>query len=106
MNQALADEDLPPVFFLINDGSNKLAQQFVDDPRIDLLSFTGSCAVGKKVGANVAARMGRSLLELGGNNLPSRPSYLDQLAPRVSVAPPPGVCWYTARVSMNSNRHL
>ncbi len=68
VNQALADEDLPPVFFLINDGSNKLAQQFVDDPRIDLLSFTGSCAVGKKVGANVAARMGRSLLELGGNN--------------------------------------
>lgn len=68
VNEALASEDLPPVFFLINDGSNVLARQFVDDPRIDLLSFTGSCAVGKKVGANVAARMGRSLLELGGNN--------------------------------------
>ena len=68
VNEALADEDLPPAFFLINDGSNKLAQQFVDDTRVDLISFTGSCAVGKKVGANVAARMGRSLLELGGNN--------------------------------------
>jgi len=68
INEALADEDLPPAFFLINDGSNKLAQQFVDDTRVDLISFTGSCAVGKKVGANVAARMGRSLLELGGNN--------------------------------------
>ena len=68
VNKALAEEDLPPAFFLINDGSNELAQQFVDDPRIDLLSFTGSCGVGKKVGANVAARMGRSLLELGGNN--------------------------------------
>ena len=68
VNSALADERLPPAFFLINDASNELAQQFVDDPRIDLLSFTGSCAVGKKVGARVSARMGRSLLELGGNN--------------------------------------
>ncbi len=68
LNEALAGEDLPPAFFLINDGSNELAQQFVDDTRVDLISFTGSCAVGKKVGANVAARMGRSLLELGGNN--------------------------------------
>jgi aldehyde dehydrogenase (NAD+) len=68
INEALAGEDLPPVFFLINDGSNELAQTFVDDPRVDLLSFTGSCAVGKQVGVRVAARMGKSLLELGGNN--------------------------------------
>ncbi|HNP35563.1 MAG TPA: aldehyde dehydrogenase family protein [Woeseiaceae bacterium] len=68
VNEALAEEDLPPVFFLINDASNELAAQFVDDARIDLLSFTGSTAVGRHVGAKVAARMGRSLLELGGNN--------------------------------------
>jgi aldehyde dehydrogenase (NAD+) len=68
VNEALAAEDLPPVFFLINDGSNELAQQFVDDKRVDLISFTGSCAVGKQVGARVASRMGRVLLELGGNN--------------------------------------
>ena len=68
INEALADMDLPPVFFLINDGSNELAQQFVDDERVNLVSFTGSCAVGKMVGERVAARMGKSLLELGGNN--------------------------------------
>ncbi len=68
ITEALAGEDLPPAFFLINDGSNELAQQFVDDRRVDLISFTGSTAVGKKVGANVAARMGKFLLELGGNN--------------------------------------
>ena len=68
VTEALAGEDLPPAFFLINDGSNVLAQQFVDDRRVDLISFTGSTAVGKKVGANVAARMGKFLLELGGNN--------------------------------------
>ncbi|HET6629015.1 MAG TPA: aldehyde dehydrogenase family protein [Woeseiaceae bacterium] len=64
----LKDAGLPEIFHLINDGDNKLAEHFVDDPRIDLLSFTGSSAVGRKVGERVAARMGKSLLELGGNN--------------------------------------
>ena len=68
INEALADLDLPDVFFLINDGSNELAAKFVDDTRIDMISFTGSCAVGKKVGERVTARMGKVLLELGGNN--------------------------------------
>jgi aldehyde dehydrogenase (NAD+) len=67
-NEALADTGLPEIFHLINDGSNKLARKFVDDRRIDLLSFTGSSAIGRKVGERVSARMGKSLLELGGNN--------------------------------------
>jgi aldehyde dehydrogenase (NAD+) len=67
-NEALADAGLPTAFYLFNDGDNELAQQFVDDPRINLVSFTGSCAVGTKVGERVAARMGKSVLELGGNN--------------------------------------
>jgi aldehyde dehydrogenase (NAD+) len=38
------------------------------DPRLPLISATGSCAMGRIVGPAVASRMGRSLLELGGNN--------------------------------------
>lgn len=68
ISAALADLDLPDVFFLINDGSNDLAQQFVADKRIQLISFTGSCAVGRQVSERVSARMGKCLLELGGNN--------------------------------------
>lgn len=67
-NEVLANSGLPEIFHLINDGNNQLAQRFVDDPRVDLLSFTGSSAIGRKVGERVAARMGKSLLELGGNN--------------------------------------
>ena len=67
-NEALADAGLPEIFYVFNDADNELAQQFVDDTRVDLVSFTGSCAVGKKVGQRVAARMGKWLLELGGNN--------------------------------------
>ncbi len=68
ISEALEGMDLPDVFFLINDGSNELAQTFVDDTRINLVSFTGSCAVGRAVGERVAGRMGKVLLELGGNN--------------------------------------
>jgi aldehyde dehydrogenase (NAD+) len=68
ISKALAGMGLPDIFFLINDGSNALAQKFVDDRRINLVSFTGSCAVGRKVSENVSARTGKCLLELGGNN--------------------------------------
>ncbi|HEX6930456.1 MAG TPA: aldehyde dehydrogenase family protein, partial [Gammaproteobacteria bacterium] len=67
-NKALEDNGFPGIFALFNDADNTLAQKFVDDHRVKLVSFTGSCAVGKHVGHCVAKRMGRSLLELGGNN--------------------------------------
>ena len=40
----------------------------MDDRRVALVSFTGSTEVGRRVGERVAARLGKSLLELGGNN--------------------------------------
>jgi aldehyde dehydrogenase (NAD+) len=46
----------------------EVAEPLVDDHRLPLVSFTGSSAVGRTVGARVAARFGRALLELGGNN--------------------------------------
>jgi len=45
-----------------------VAHALVDDPRLPLVSATGSCAMGRAVAPRVAARLGRSLLELGGNN--------------------------------------
>ncbi len=67
-NEALADAGFPEIFYLFNDADNTLAAKFVDDRRVDLISFTGSTAVGRKVGQRVAGRMGKWLLELGGNN--------------------------------------
>jgi len=68
VNEALADTDFPPIFTSFMEPGHELAQRFIDDTRVDLLSFTGSCQVGRQVGERVAARMGKSLLELGGNN--------------------------------------
>ncbi|GHA70146.1 L-piperidine-6-carboxylate dehydrogenase [Cognatilysobacter bugurensis] len=67
-NEALKAGGFPDIFFLFNDAGNELAQRFVDDKRVPLISFTGSTKVGRHVGECVARRMGRSLLELGGNN--------------------------------------
>ncbi|MFN7182685.1 MAG: aldehyde dehydrogenase family protein [Thermomonas haemolytica] len=67
-NAALKQGGFPDIFFLFNDAGSDLAQGFVDDKRIPLISFTGSTKVGRMVGERVARRMGRSLLELGGNN--------------------------------------
>lgn len=67
-NEALREGGFPDIFFLFNDAGTELAQEFVDDKRVGLVSFTGSTKVGRTVGERVARRMGRSLLELGGNN--------------------------------------
>ena len=67
-NEALRKGGFPDIFFLFNDTDNALAQRLVDDKRVALVSFTGSTRVGREVGERVARRMGRSLLELGGNN--------------------------------------
>lgn len=49
-------------------GERDLGERIANDKRIPLVSATGSTRMGKSVGAAVGARLGRSLLELGGNN--------------------------------------
>lgn len=49
-------------------GDRAVGERLVDDRRIALVSATGSTRMGREVGPRVAARFGRSLLELGGNN--------------------------------------
>ena len=67
-NAALAEAGFPDIFFLINDAGTELSEKLVDDTRVPLISFTGSTQVGRIVAEKVARRLGRSLLELGGNN--------------------------------------
>ncbi|WP_103332723.1 L-piperidine-6-carboxylate dehydrogenase [Pseudotabrizicola formosa] len=49
-------------------GGRETGAALVDDPRVALVSATGSTRMGRQVGPKVAARFGRSILELGGNN--------------------------------------
>jgi aldehyde dehydrogenase (NAD+) len=68
VNRVMERNGYPAIFSMFIDGNNTLAERFVKDERVALISFTGSTAIGRKVGEMVAARMGKSLLELGGNN--------------------------------------
>ena len=56
------------VFNLVVGGGADIGDAIVNDHRIPLVSATGSCDMGYKVSAGVARRLGRSILELGGNN--------------------------------------
>ncbi len=67
-NRVLESQRAPAIFQLFIDAGTELATRFVDDPRVSLVSFTGSTPVGRVVAERVAARLGKSLLELGGNN--------------------------------------
>jgi aldehyde dehydrogenase (NAD+) len=49
-------------------GARDVGELLVNDPRLPLISATGSIRMGKEVGPAVASRLGRSILELGGNN--------------------------------------
>jgi aldehyde dehydrogenase (NAD+) len=49
-------------------GAREVGEWMSSDPRLPLISATGSTRMGKAIGATVGARLGRALLELGGNN--------------------------------------
>nr|WVJ82955.1 aldehyde dehydrogenase family protein [Xanthomonas campestris pv. campestris] len=67
-NAALKEAGFPDIFFLINDAGTSLSEKLVEDGRVPLISFTGSTQIGRVVAEKVARRLGRCLLELGGNN--------------------------------------
>jgi aldehyde dehydrogenase (NAD+) len=64
----VAHHRLDGVFNLIIGSGSEVGEALINDPRVPLISATGSCRMGRHVGKAVAGRYGRSLLELGGNN--------------------------------------
>ncbi|HKX46477.1 MAG TPA: aldehyde dehydrogenase family protein, partial [Planctomycetota bacterium] len=62
------DPALGALLSLVVGTNEEVGEALVADPRVPLVSFTGSTAVGRQVAAKVAARLGRTILELGGNN--------------------------------------
>ncbi len=108
-NEVLARESLPPIFQLFIPADNTLASRFVDDRRVALMSFTGSTNVGRRVGERIATRLGRSLLELGGNNaiIVDEFANLDLVVPAVvfgSVGTAGQRCTTTRRLLVHHSR--
>jgi len=68
LQQVLKNNDLPEGISCLINGDYKIGELLTKDHRVPLISATGSTRMGKIVGTTVAQRMGRSILELGGNN--------------------------------------
>jgi aldehyde dehydrogenase (NAD+) len=108
-NRVLERHGLPGIFQLFIDGGTELATRFVEDRRVDLVSFTGSTAVGREVGKRVAARLGKCLLELGGNNaiIVEEHANLDLAVPSIvfgAVGTAGQRCTSTRRVFVHQSR--
>ena len=67
-NRVMADHGLDGVFNLAIGNRTEVGERLLNDPRLPLISFTGSVRVGRHVAQTVAGRLGRTILELGGNN--------------------------------------
>ena len=63
-----AQGDPADLFGLVIGTDDEIGETMIADRRLPLISATGSCRMGRHVGTQVAKRLGRSLLELGGNN--------------------------------------
>ncbi len=66
--KVLKANNLPEGISSVINGDYKVGEYMTKDSRVPLVSATGSTRMGKMVGKTVAERLGRSLLELGGNN--------------------------------------
>ncbi len=58
----------PAVFSLVIGKGSTVGEKLINDPRIPLISATGSCSMGRRVGEAASKRYARTILELGGNN--------------------------------------
>ena len=67
-NRVMEQQGYRGIFSLIVTAEKTIAETLVQDRRLPLISFTGSVPVGRSVAATVARRLGRTLLELSGNN--------------------------------------
>jgi aldehyde dehydrogenase (NAD+) len=67
-NEVALENNLPEGISSIITGGSDVGNWMVSDTRVPLISATGSTRMGRIVGAKVAERFGKSLLELGGNN--------------------------------------
>ncbi len=68
LQRAITESGYSDALSQVMPGGRDVGTLLVDDPRVALVSATGSVRMGREVAPRVAARFGRSLLELGGNN--------------------------------------
>jgi len=110
VGEVLKENDLPEGVFSIIIGDSEIGKLMANDKRMPLISATGSTRMGKQVGKAVGERLGRSLLELGGNNAIIITENADlEMAIRATVFGAVGTCGQrcttTRRLIVHENRY-
>ncbi|HQR10333.1 MAG TPA: aldehyde dehydrogenase family protein [Casimicrobiaceae bacterium] len=107
-NRVMSEMSLPSIFTLAI-ADNAGTRALVADPRVALVSFTGSSAVGRDIATTVASRFGKSLLECAGNNaiIVAEDADLDLVVPGVvfgAVGTAGQRCTTTRRLIVHESR--
>jgi len=67
-NNVMKAHNIPGLFNLVVGRGSKIGERLINDRRVPLISATGSCEMGYRIGRVVGERLGSTILELGGNN--------------------------------------
>lgn len=109
-NRVLQANDCPDIFSYFVPKDLSIADRFIADKRIPLISFTGSTATGQHVAEVVHKRLGKTILELGGNNaiLVDKDADMSLVIPSIvfgAVGTAGQRCTTTRRVFVHSDRY-
>jgi benzaldehyde dehydrogenase (NAD) len=102
--RVFTEAGLPPGLLHVLPGGPDVGEQFVTEPRVHVISFTGSCAAGRVVGSLAARHLKRVHLELGGN---SALIVLDDVdVERAAASAAWGAYFHQGQICMATSRHL
>ena len=107
-NDVLEENGHKGIFSLIIGRGSKIGEKLINDSRVPLISATGSTRMGKHIGGVVGQRLGKTILELGGNNgiIVDKESNMDLVIPAVvfgAVGTAGQRCTSTRRVFVHSS---
>jgi len=107
-NAVMADHGLEGIFCFVAGPGRTVGERLIHDPRLPLVSFTGSTRMGRRVSEVVSSRFGSTILELGGNNaiIVTENADLDLVVPAIvfgAVGTSGQRCTSTRRIIMHKS---
>ena len=109
-NEVMEKNGYSGIFSIVIGKGSTIGEKLINDRQIPLVSFTGSCKMGKHVSKTVAGRFGKTILELGGNNalIVDESANMDLVIPAVvfgAVGTAGQRCTSTRRVLVHQKRY-
>jgi len=110
-NEVLSAHDVPNIFSTVIGRGSTVGETMINDPRVPMVSFTGSTRMGRHVGEVVTKRFGKTILELGGNNciIVDETADMDMVVPAIAfgaVGTAGQRCTSTRRIIVHESRYV